>query len=240
MAATAAGARALLDEGRLDEAVDALGAELRDNPGDARTRTFLFELLCFAGRFDRAEKQLDVVAGASREAELGAWLYRSALHAERTRQEMFAAGRAPRGDGVRPVAGRLNGREFASLTDADPRLGAGLEVFAAGQYTWIPFAQLASVRMEAPARLRDLLWAPARVQAAPAFRDTELGEVLLPALCPLSWRHADGEVRLGRVTDWEDGPEGGAVPVGQKLLLVDGEPVSFLEVRELEIHPDPA
>lgn len=240
MRATAAGARALLDEGRLDEAVEALGAELRDDPGDARARTFLFELLCFAGQYDRAEKQLDVVAQASREAELGAWLYRSALHAERTRQSLFAAGRPPAAEGAPLVAGTLNGRPFASLTDADPRLGARLEVFAAGQYTWIPFAQLASVRMEAPVRLRDLLWTPGRVQAAASFRGAELGEVLLPALCPLSWSHGDGEVRLGRVTDWEEAPGGEPVPVGQKLLLADGEPVPFLEVRTLEFHAHPA
>lgn len=239
MPAAAVSARALVDEGRLDEAIQALGAELRDDPADVRARTFLFEVLCFAGEYARAETQLDVVARGSREAELGALLYRSALHAERTRQELFAAGRPARGGDGAPVRGRLNGREFASLTDADPRLGARLEVFAAGQYTWIPFAQLASVQVQAPARLRDLLWAPARVQASPAYPGAELGEVLLPALCPLSWRHADGEVRLGRVTDWDE--EGGAVvPVGQKLLLVDGEPVPFLEVRELEIHPHPA
>ena len=240
MGATAAGARALLDEGRLDEAIQALGAELRDDPGNVRGRTFLFELLCFAGEYDRAQKQLEVVAGTSREAELGAWLYRSALHAERTRQALFAEGREARAEAGGPVAGTLNGRPFASLTDADPRMGARLEVFAAGQYTWIPFAQLSSVRVETPARLRDLLWAAGRVQPAPAFRGGELGEVLLPALCPLSWRHADGEVRLGRVTDWDEPADGAAVPVGQKLLLVDGEPVPFLEVRTLEIHPHPA
>lgn len=241
MPAAAASVRALLDEGRLDPAIEALGAELRDDPGDVRARTFLFELLCFAGEYDRAEKQLDVVARGSREAEMGALLYRSALHAERTRQALFAAGRPPPGADGRPVAGRLNGRPFASITDADPRLGARLEVFAAGQYTWIPFAQLAAVRVQSPARLRDLLWAPARVQAAGGYEGAEMGEVLLPALSPLSWRHPDGQVRLGRVTDWEEGSAGeDAAPVGQKLLLVDGEPVPILDVRELEIAPSGA
>lgn len=229
------GARALFEEGRLDEAVQALGASLREDPTDPRARTFLFELLCFAGEYDRAEKQLEVVARGGKEVELGAWLLRSALHADRLRQEMFAAGRPPRTGGAGLVSGTLNGRPFRSLADADPRLGARLEVFAAGQYTWIPFGQLASVCVEAPRRLRDTLWAPARVQAAPAFRGGELGEVLLPVLAPLSWRHPDGRVRLGRVTDWEEADGGEPVPVGQKLLLVDGEPVPFLEVRELEI-----
>ena len=45
----------------LAPAHDALGAEVRDNPTDAQRRAFLFELLCFAGQYDRAEKQLNVL-----------------------------------------------------------------------------------------------------------------------------------------------------------------------------------
>lgn len=85
----------LYQAGRLDEAITALGDALRDNPADARRRTFLFELLCFAGLYDRAEKQLDVLAQGDRDAQVGALLYRGALHAERTRQSMFEPGRLP-------------------------------------------------------------------------------------------------------------------------------------------------
>ena len=44
----------LFQAGRLSDAIDALSAELRDRPLDARSRSFLFELLAFAGRHDRA------------------------------------------------------------------------------------------------------------------------------------------------------------------------------------------
>ena len=47
-------AQSLFQAGRLDDAIGALSAELRDNPTDAQRRTFLFELLCFAGNYDRA------------------------------------------------------------------------------------------------------------------------------------------------------------------------------------------
>ena len=83
-------ALALYRAGQLKPAIDALGVELKKQPLDTRRRTFLFELLCFAGEYDRAAKQLDVLSDASAEAAAGAMLYRSALHAERTRQEMFA------------------------------------------------------------------------------------------------------------------------------------------------------
>src|SRR6266481_6109993 len=45
-------AKELYREGKLTAAIQALGAELRDNPTDAQRRTFLFELLCFAGEYD--------------------------------------------------------------------------------------------------------------------------------------------------------------------------------------------
>src|SRR5438552_2538475 len=79
----------LFQSGELQAAIQALGDEVRSAPLDAKRRIFLFELLCFAGDYDRAEKHLDVIAGTSQAANVGALLYRSALHAERTRQKMF-------------------------------------------------------------------------------------------------------------------------------------------------------
>jgi type VI secretion system protein ImpE len=238
-AQSVANANDLYRAGKLDEAIQALGASLRDDPTDSQRRTFLFELLCFAGEYDRAEKQLEVLGQGGKNSQLGALVYHGALHAERTRQEMFRTGSYPRGPAPRPVSGTLNGKPFSSLTDADPRIGARLEVYAAGQYTWIPFEHLLSIRMEAPKRLRDLLWAPAIVRPGPGFRNYELGEVLIPVLAPLSAQHADREVRLGRVTEWEELPDGEQVPMGQKLLLVDDEEFPILEVRQLEITTTP-
>lgn len=229
--------RELLQAGKLDEAIDALGAELRDNPSDAHRRTFLFELLCFAGKYDRAEKQLGVVGSGSKEAEMGALLYHSALHAERMRQQMFETRQFPLSTPPRPVSGALNGRPFSSLTDADPRIGARLELFAAGQYMWLPLQHVESIQMLPPKRLRDLLWAPALVRTADSFQGMELGEVLIPAIAPLTWRHADGAVRLGRVTEWEPVDNDAEAPIGQKLLLVDGEEFPILELRELIVAP---
>jgi len=229
-------AATLYKAGKLDEAIEALGAALRDDPADVRRRTFLFELLCFDGAYDRAEKQLDVIASASSDAEMGAWLYRSAIHAERMRQEMFETDTLPRTEPPPPaVSGTLNGDPFESLTDADPRLGARLEVFAAGEYTWIPLEHIARVRMDPPKRLRDLLWSPVRVEPSEEMAELELGEVLLPVLAPLSWKEEEAELRLGRVSDWREVDDGEVAPVGQKLLLVDGEPFPILELRELVI-----
>jgi len=228
-------ARELFQAGKLTEALEALSSQVRENPTDVRLRTFLFELLCFAGQFDRAEKQLDVLARESPASEAGALLYRGAIYAEKTRQEVFSRKEFAETGEAKPVAGTLNGKPFQSLSDADPRIGARLEVLAAGGYLWIPFEHLASVQVAPPRRLRDLLWLPAMVRVSSSLKGRELGEVLLPVMSPLSWQHPDDQVRLGRVTVWELDDEGNEIPYGQKLLLVDGEEFPLLEVRTLEI-----
>jgi type VI secretion system protein ImpE len=226
----------LYQAGRLDDAITALGDALRKDPTDARRRTFLFELLCFSGELDRAEKQLGVLASGSRESEMGALVYRAALHAERLRRDAFGpAGLPPSAREPAAVRGTLNGKPFNALEDGDPRIGARLEVFAAGQYTWLPFEHVARVSMQPPKRLRDLIWAPALVQTGPAFEGMELGEVLLPVLTPEAYASEDPAVRLGRMTDWLILEDGRDAPVGQKLLNVDGEGVPILDLRELVI-----
>ncbi len=222
--------------GRLGEAIELLGASLRQDPANVRQRTFLFELLCFAGEYERAEKQLAVVAQGSHEAELGAMLYTSALHAERTRQQMFQAGALPQGPPpCATLRGTLNGRPFQSISDVDPRVGARLEVFAAGQFTWLPFEHISALTIEEPRRLRDLLWLPARIKAGPRFHDYDFGEILIPVLYPLSWQDPDDLIRLGRVTDWIERADGPAIPTGQRLLQVDDDLIPILELRTLEI-----
>lgn len=216
--------------------MDALGEELKKQPLDARRRTFLFELLCFAGEYDRAEKHLNVLADASSEAAAGAMLYRSALHAERERQQMFADGALPLGTAHPSPAGQMNGADFPGLADADPRIAAHLEVFIAGSYTWIPFAYLESVETEAPKRLRDLLWLPAVLRTTADFRLQDLGEVLLPVIAPLSWKNPDDAVRLGRASVWVEDDKYGAIPLGQKLLVSGEEETPLLEIRKLSFR----
>ena len=228
-------ARELYAAGRLDSAIETLGAELRNAPTDAHRRTFLFELLSFAGQYDRAEKQLDVLARGGTDAELAVLPYRAALQAERIREHMFATGDFPTGAVPAPVAGTLNGRPFLSIEDADSRIGARLEVMAGGRYMWIPFAYVESVRLEPPRMLRDIRWAPAQVTTNATMREMELGEVLLPALSPRAWRLDDSELKLGRAADWEELADGSFAPTGQKLLRVDDELVPLLEVRDLVI-----
>jgi type VI secretion system protein ImpE len=180
---------------------------------------------------------LSLLAGERKESAAAVLLYEGALQAEETRRNVFDTEAFPSdGSQSSSLSGEINGRPFTSLLDSDPRIGPRLEVFAAGDYLWIPFRHIAELRMEAPKRLRDLLWAPAFLRTGPEFQNRELGEVLLPVLAPSTFIHPDPTVRLGRVTEWCADEEGRELPYGQKMLLVDGEEFPFLEVRELTIE----
>jgi type VI secretion system protein ImpE len=229
-------AKEFFERGQVIEAQRELSAHLRDHPGDIPERTFLFELLCFSGDYERAEKQLSVLAQRGNDAELGAILYYAALHAEKTRHEMFRKEAFPVASNVRPKQrpGQLNGKPFQTITDADPDIGPRLEVFAAGSYMWMPFEHIASVQVHAPRRLRDMLWASADVRSAAVSGEKELGEVLIPVIYPFSWKHPDPNIWLGRITEWSEDEQGREYPKGQKILVVDGEEIPFLEVRSLE------
>ncbi|MFN3322430.1 MAG: type VI secretion system accessory protein TagJ [Bryobacteraceae bacterium] len=227
-------AKQLFDAGKVREAEKALAAYLRNHPTDVLQRTFLFELLCFSGQYDRAEKQLGVLAKGNSQAELGAVLYYSALHGEKLRQETFQKQEFPATPAKPSRPGLLNGKPFQSIRDADPDIGARLEVFAAGAYLWIPFEHIESIVIDPPRRLRDTLWIPAMVATGPSFKGTELGEVLIPVIYPFSWKHPDEAVWLGRMTDWGTDDEGNEYPSGQKIFLVDGEEVPLLEIRSIE------
>jgi type VI secretion system protein ImpE len=227
-------AKDLFAAGRVSEAITVLGSWLRDHPEDVPQRTFLFELLCFAGQYDRAEKQLSVLAQGTKEAQLGGTMYYAALHAERERNELFRSQAFPKSEATDQLSGTLNGKPFTSFRDADPDIGARLEVYAAGAYLWLPFHYIASISMEPPKHLRDTVWPSAMVMTGPSFKGTELGQVIIPAIYPFSWKDPDESVWLGRSTVWGADEEGREYPSGQKVFLVDGEEFPLLEVRTLE------
>ena len=224
-------AKELFDAGHVRDAEKSLSAYLRDHPSDITQRTFLFELLCFSGQYDRAEE-----AGAG-----GSWGKRvrrrlnwarfciTPLYAGSDRGTNYSR---PRNTPTSPVSksppGTLNGKPFESIRDADPEIGPRLEVYAAGAYLWISFEHIASVEIPAPKRLRDTLWTPALVLAGPSFKGADLGEVLIPVIYPFSWKDSNEAVWLGRSTEWCTDEKEREYPIGQKVFLVDGEEVPLI------------
>jgi type VI secretion system protein ImpE len=90
--------------------------------------------------------------------------------------------------------------------------------------------------MSAPRLLRDTLWVPAAILTGPSFKGTDIGQVLIPAIYPFSWKSDEEAIWLGRKTEWVEDDDGHPFPVGQKMFAVDGEEVPLLEIRSLEFN----
>src|SRR5262245_32166632 len=88
-------ARDHFSAGRLSAAIEAQLQEVKSAPLDSGRRTFLFELLAFAGEWDRAGQQLAVLPQETAEKGWGATVYENLLTAEQTRRKVFAGQARP-------------------------------------------------------------------------------------------------------------------------------------------------
>jgi type VI secretion system protein ImpE len=88
-------AKDLYTTGQLAEAVAAAAAAVKAHPADAPARMFFCELLCFAGDFERADKQLDAIGHQDPGTALTVTTLRQVLRAEVARQQCFNEGRVP-------------------------------------------------------------------------------------------------------------------------------------------------
>lgn len=254
----------LLEQGQLKDTLTALTQAVRTNPADPHLRTFLFEALCFDGSLERAAKQLDVLAAqASAGGAIACQIYRSLLDAETARRRVFAgeampvfaatppdwiepvilqlshiarqstdlAAAAERAETMAPTfSGRLNGQPFTEFRDADDRLAHVFEVFRGSDYVWLPFSLVRKIELTEPVRLRDLLWTHGKVETT----DNQSGDFYLPALYPGSHAHDQDQVRLGRSTAWSAIGDAVLCGAGQRIFVVDGADVPFLEIRTIE------
>ena len=88
-------ARQRLLDGDPRGALDALKGEIRKAPRDPKLRTFLFQLFCVFGEWDRALSQLTVAAELDGEAIPMAETYRTLIRCEGVREGVFAGTRTP-------------------------------------------------------------------------------------------------------------------------------------------------
>ena len=135
-------------------------------------------------------------------------------------------------DAAPTTAGTINSESFEWLADADGRLGPLLEVFLNGHYYWVPLDSVASVSMEAPEDLRDLVWSPAE------FKWANGGEAVgfIPVRYPGSESSEDDRIRLSRLTEWEERSNNLVVGHGQRVLVTDQDDYSFLAVNRIELE----
>lgn len=81
--------------GDLQAAITQQTETVKKNPSDQGARLFLFELLAFAGNFDRARKQFDAMTFDDPEQDLMGLQYKQVLDAEAQRDKVFSRGAKP-------------------------------------------------------------------------------------------------------------------------------------------------
>src|SRR3982751_6769053 len=88
-------AKLQFDKGNLGGAVESAINLVKTNPTSVPGRIFLFELSCFSGDWDRAQKQLDVIGHQDANAMVGSVIYRQNFKAEQDRMKLFSEGLKP-------------------------------------------------------------------------------------------------------------------------------------------------
>ena len=260
-------AKQFFDEGNLAGAIAAVTEEVKAKAVDTKRRTFLFELLCFAGDLERAGRQLDVIAQQDAMAEPAVQVYRNVLHAEGQRRRLFSDGLKPEflldpPDYVRlhlEAVNRLrenNGADAKALLDKSESArqplrgqvdGTAFEGFRDCDDLLGPFLELLV--------LRDYVWVPFEqireidIPAPERPRDLLWGPARLvlsngeerrgyvPVIYYGSHRESDDKLKLGRLTNWVSSDDGPILGRGQRLLLAGEEGRSFLEIRHVEFQP---
>jgi type VI secretion system protein ImpE len=95
LADTPPNASELFRAGKLNPAIVAANAGLRQNPADLNARMLLAELLVFAGNFERADTILDAAAQIDPAAMIGIAEFRQLLRAAMARRQHTREGRVP-------------------------------------------------------------------------------------------------------------------------------------------------
>lgn len=258
-----ANAKELLAQGNLAGAITSITQEVKSRPADAAARIFLFELLCFAGDYDRAEKHLDVVGHQKEEMLIGTAVYRQLLAAEKARRQVFCGEGTPGFFGDPPDYTPLYLESIKLAHAGEPEkarilLEKALDLApaVAGNANGQPFQEFEDSDVFIGPFLEVMAgenysWLPfeqiKRIELTKPeqLRDLiwarakleagagNLGEVFLPVLYPFSADDPDDSVKLGRSTKWVEVGSGLTRGAGQRLFLAGGEEKAILEFAEI-------
>jgi type VI secretion system protein ImpE len=184
----------LINEGRLSAAIQLQKSGLAQSKNEQSARLLLFELLAIAGQFDDAISELQAIASKDENWKIVKKAFQKLLTAESKRQSgkrpkipsdvpdwasmLWRAHVALRkGDhnlAVRAidranslaveVRGHIDGELFEGIRDFDDRTAFVVEFLSEGDYIWIPFDSLRSLRFEEPAGPLDTAFRPSQIE----------------------------------------------------------------------------
>ena len=252
-----------LNNADLTAALTHLQTAVKAAPSDPKLRTFLFQLLCVMGQWERAVTQLNVVADMDPATLAMKQMCGEAIQCEALRTKVLAGEKAPMVFGYpEPWLALLI--EAILLTGRGEReAGEKMRVQAFEQapasrgtingtnFEWIADAdsRLGPV-LEAIINNR-YYWLPFQnlakihIEKPQDLRDAVWmpahlefingGEsiALIPTRYPGSEKSNDDLIRLARKTIWEENSPGVFVGLGQRLLTTDVGDYSLMDVREI-------
>lgn len=257
----------LLAAGDPAQALAALQAQVRDKPGDAKLRVFLFQLLCVLGQWERAMAQLDVCGQLDASTLAMVNTYREAIKCEAVRAAVFAGKTTPVVFGKPAEWVALLVQALSHDAQGHPEQAQALRAQAfeaapttAGTLNGEPFEWIA----DADSRLGPVLevvlngrytWVPfealsaVKVEAPEDLRDMVWAPVhltfsnggdsvaLVPTCYPGTREQPDGKLKLARATEWL--PAGGEqyAGLGQRILSTSSAELGLLETRNITLTP---
>jgi type VI secretion system protein ImpE len=256
-------AKLKLDESDLGGAIAAAIETVKKKPTDVSARTFLFELSCFSGDWDRADKQLDAIGHQDTTAGVGAMIYRQNLHIEKTRVNLFEHSTRPEFVSTVPAyvedllraidlvrrGENAAARELLDKVDED-RPAFPVTVNGQDHEDFRDYNDLTMCVFEAFIK-DNYVWIPFEQVISIEFlerkslRDiywpqvkVELdngtnGEMFLPSLYVNTWKNSDDQVRLGRSVDWRDLGDDLFVGEGSRLFWMSGKDMPLLDIQTI-------
>jgi type VI secretion system protein ImpE len=253
----------LLKSGNLEEALADLQAQVRKDPANPQARTFLFQLFCLLGRWDKARTQLEVLADMDKKTSPMVQTYGAALQCEAVRAEVFAGKRPPLvfgkpGEWVALLLKALELTAQGKHKEAGVLRAQALEAAptTSGKNGEQPFNWI----MDGDARLGPMLeaivngryyWLPfqrlkeIRIEKPSDLRDfvwtpayltlANGGETvaLLPTRYPGSEASTEGAIRMSRKTDWSEVAPDTFLGLGQRILMTDEGELPLMDIRSV-------
>lgn len=257
-----------LRDGDLAGALTQLQQEVRQDPANAESRTFLFQLLCVLGDWDRAMTQLNVCGELDAGTLAMVQTYREAVQCEVLREQIFAGNKAPLifgkpGQWVALLIEAIKLTAAGHHEQAQEVRGEALESASAtsGKIDGQPFEWIADADMRLGPMIEAIVngryyWVPFdhirtitieepadlrdRVWMPAYFTWSNGGETvgLIPTRYPGSHLSDDPQIRLAAKTEWREMPAETYLGEGQKLLATDGGEFPLMDIRVIELETE--
>lgn len=257
-------AKTQFDAGNLNGAIQAALNVVKSKPSDVAARTFLFELSCFSGEWERADKQLEVIGHQDVNAMIGAKIFQQNLKAERDRLKVFDEGLKP--EFMMPPPVYVQDLVVANKFLGDGKIAEARELFDKIEEERPAFA--CRVNDEEKEDFRDYndgtmciieaifkdtyVWLPMEQiirinfmerkslrdvfwrQAEVEVRNGLGGEMFVPSLYVNSWKSDNDEVRLGRTTNWREVGNDTFAGEGLRMFFTQGEVKTIFDLEKIE------